>query len=688
LPDLAPAASAAPPAGDAVPERPELIPSSLRFEDAFNRNVVLAALFVGVVMLPGAIYMGLVAGVGLGGAAEWVTLILFLETARRTFVTLKPQELMLIYWAAGAMIGVSGAFGSGLHTFGGSFGLFIWEQYLIHHPLLKDIAPKIPDWVVPPLGSEAYAKRTFFHSAWTKPILLGMVVTVLMTLNRVTLGYVLFRATADAERLPFPLVNIDVGGTMALAESSAGREGWRWRVFSIGAMIGVAWGLIYVVVPVLTSAISPQPILLVPIPWIDLTTAIQAVLPGALFGLSTGLGGYLWGMVLPREIAWGQFAGSMIGGLLIPPVLFAAGALPDWKPGYASVPTSIALNWNFWISFGMGVGLLFGWAGIVAMIRQTRRRRLELRDAAAAAGAPPPERGRLGFPKPPEGRGDFNPAVCLILWAASTIGLIALVKWLVPDFPVWITALFGILWTPLNSFITARMVGITGSQTGAPFPFLREFTFFLSGYRGVDLWFAPVPLYDHGFEARTFKQLEMSRTKFTSLVKFIALATVLTFVFSGLYWSLIWRLGPIPSSAYPYAQTYWPLGAQNQYIWLSITDPDSPTRAYFIQQVLNVKFIGLGVAVAAALWWLTSMLKLPQLFFFAMIGSFQTWPHDAIPVAIGAIVGFRLGRKYGTETWSAYAPILGAGFACGMGLIGMVAIAITLMAKATTPLLY
>jgi hypothetical protein len=57
-------------------------------------------------------------------------------------------------------------------------------------------------------------------------------------------------------------------------------------------------------------------------------------------------------------------------------------------------------------------------------------------------------------------------------------------------------------------------------------------------------------------------------------------------------------------------------------------------------------------------------------------------------MAIGALIGIRLGKKYGQERWQAYAPILSAGFACGMGLIGMVSVAVTLMARAVTPLLY
>ncbi len=647
-------------------------------------KTVWAALFVGIVMLPGGMYMGLVAGVGMDQAAEWVTVILFLEVARRTFTTLKAQEIYLIFAAAASLMWVTHSFGGGIHTFGGSFGLFIWEQYLIQHPLMRDIASRIPDWVVPPISSGVYASRTFFHSAWIKPIVIGLVVTLMQMVNRYTLGYMLFRATADAERLPFPLAQISVGGTMALAESSSGKEGWRWRVFSMGAMIGVGWGLIYVVVPVLSSALSPQPILLVPIPWIDLTSAIHPFLPGAMLGISTNLGILVAGMVIgviAKEIAYGQFIGSMIGGIIIPPILVLNGWLPEWKPGYSTIPTSFALHWNFWISFMAGVGLVFGWAGIIWLVRRMIRDRRERRATGQAGGA-------FRFPEPPKDRGDFSAFWCLVLWAGSTLGLALLVKILVPGFAFWIVALFGFVWTPLTSYITARMVGMTGQQQGDPFPMLREMTFIFSGYRGIELWFAPVPLYNHGWEARHFKELELAKVKYISLVKLVVLTTILMIVFSFLYWSLIWKLGPIPSSAFPYAQMMWPLGVQNQYLWLSITDPDNPAREYFMKRVLNFWNIGLGISTALILWGITTRLKLPRLFFFSMIGSFAVWPHHAIPTFIGALIGMRLGKKFGVEKMKAYAPILAAGFACGMGLIGMVAIAIALMAKAVTPMIY
>ena len=59
-----------------------------QFEDGLSPRVVLGAFFIGFLMLPGAIYMGLIAGSTMGPAAEWVTVIIFAEIARRSFAPL------------------------------------------------------------------------------------------------------------------------------------------------------------------------------------------------------------------------------------------------------------------------------------------------------------------------------------------------------------------------------------------------------------------------------------------------------------------------------------------------------------------------------------------------------------------------------------------------------------------------
>ena len=55
--------------------------------------------------------------------------------------------------------------------------------------------------------------------------------------------------------MPFPLAPVQAAGAIALAESSAGEETWRWRLFTIGAMIGLAWGILYVVVPTVSGVV-------------------------------------------------------------------------------------------------------------------------------------------------------------------------------------------------------------------------------------------------------------------------------------------------------------------------------------------------------------------------------------------------------------------------------------------------
>src|SRR5574344_1675499 len=63
------------------------------FDDGFT----LSAFF-------GAIYMQLIAGMGVGSAAQWVTVILFIELAKRANATLKKAEIFILFYMAGSII--------------------------------------------------------------------------------------------------------------------------------------------------------------------------------------------------------------------------------------------------------------------------------------------------------------------------------------------------------------------------------------------------------------------------------------------------------------------------------------------------------------------------------------------------------------------------------------------------------
>ena len=190
------------------------------FEPGFNKKTLWAALFVGFIMLPGAIYLGLVTGQSMAGGAEWVTLILFIEIAKRSFVRLRPQEVIILYWVAGGLVMMGGKLGTGADLFGGPFGGLIWDQYLIQSPQADGLHKHIPDWVVPPRDSPALAARSFLHVDWIKPIVLLLAVIVMQKINSLSLGYVLFRITNDIEKLPYPLASVQAGGATALAENA------------------------------------------------------------------------------------------------------------------------------------------------------------------------------------------------------------------------------------------------------------------------------------------------------------------------------------------------------------------------------------------------------------------------------------------------------------------------------------
>ena len=210
-----------------------------QYEDGFDVKTIIGAIFIGFVMMPGAIYLGLVAGRNLGPAAEWTTIILFTEVARRSFITLKRQEVYILFYIAAALASTSG----GLQLAGGIFAGKIWDQYFVRSPAARGlgIAYQIPSWVVPSPDSEALLKRTFFHPDWYYPMAIMMLGVVLSRLNWFGLGYTLFRITSDYERLPFPYAAITAQGSTALAETTTKTETWRWRVFAIGAMVGLVF---------------------------------------------------------------------------------------------------------------------------------------------------------------------------------------------------------------------------------------------------------------------------------------------------------------------------------------------------------------------------------------------------------------------------------------------------------------
>ena len=644
---------------------PELEPTE--FHEGFTIRTVLGAIFVAFIMMPGAIYLSLMIGQELGDVAAWTTIILFTEVARRTFTPMRRQELYILYYLTVALGGT------------GMFGGLIWAQYLRGSPAAVGfgLVNLIPSWFAPRPDSPAILNRTFFHHDWLIPIILLVIGQVLGRMQWLGLGYILFRSTSDVEKLPFPMAPVAAQGATALAEVTRDEESWRWPVFSVGAMIGLAYGMLYVLIPTVTSAIFAAPIQLIKIPFIDLTSNTEGIFPASQIALGTDLGAVLVGFVLPLPVVIGQFITSMFTNFFLTPTLyhFDPGLFSQWRPGMNLIQTGIATGLDFWMSIGIGIAVSIAIIGFGQVFASYWRSR----SAAERAGI------ARRFVPPPPGRGDFPMWAAVSAWLISALAQVTITHILVPGFPLWILVMFGLVWSPINSYISARLIGIT--TRGVGIPYLPQATFILSGYKGVDIWFAGIPLYDQGGAAQRFREIELTGTKFTSVVKAEIFLLAVMLGCSFLFWSFFWKLGPIPSSSYPYVQTFWPQTATFSLLWATATQPGQEQN--WLMHALKPNLMGIGLGGAMGLYAVLAVFKVPLMWFYGLVGGFTSSTSGPIPLFIGAMLGkYYFRRRFGLHRWRLYAPVLIAGYYCGQGLMGMAGIAIAIILKSVRVLPY
>jgi hypothetical protein len=275
-------------------------------------------------------------------------------------------------------------------------------------------------------------------------------------------------------------------------------------------------------------------------------------------------------------------------------------------------------------------------------------------------------------------RGDPPFWAAVGVWLLASIGFVVMCYYLINDgvpveerFSVWWLIGFAFFWTPVNTYINARMSGIAGQYSGVPFIF--ESAVFISQFRYVNIWFAPLPLANYGNMADRLKETELTRTKFTSLLKVELLIFPLLLIASFIFWSYIVTLGDIPSDKYPYVQMFWPQFAQMKAIWAaSMQEGDS-----LLMEALKLPVVLGAFAGALALLIVFPIAGISTQYIYGGLGAMNGYPHMAVPIFVGACLGrFFFSRRLGREAWQNYAPILAVGFGAGMGLVGMLSIAI------------
>lgn len=646
------------------------VPAS--FEDGFNLRSLVGALFIAFVMVPGAIYMRLLAGQGIGPAAQWVTVVLFLEAARRAHQSLSRAELYVLFYLAGAVMAV---------PFTGP----LWRQFFVQSNAARaaGIAENLPAWYAPS-DPDILGQRNFFLPEWWIPLGLIIFMMFMGKLNQLILGYGLFHIASDIERLPFPMAPIRAMGITALAEDSEKKDdsekqkSWRWRVFSMGSGIGMLFGLFYLGLPTISGAFLKKPLMIFPIPFVDFTTRTGSFLPAVATGLSWDLGQLLFGMVMPFGAMLGSFVG-LLSASALNIVLYKNGLLPSWVLGDSLVVTAFKNRMDFYFSFSIGVSLAIAAAGIFQIVRKLRAQR-RTRDAEEGRGL-----SREARREALKQRGEIPMfwVVAAYIFTTTTYILVSgkLLNWHRGALIVF--SIIGFVYAPVITYARVRLEGMVGQTIHVPM--VMEAARILSRFQGAEIWFVPTPQAEIKTFAARYREAELTGTSFKSIWKAqIFLMPIV--IFGTLFFAnFIWSMSPVPSARFPFTEKMWELNAMTRCImYTSTMGGFSQFEQAFKVWVL---FSGLGVGLVALTFF--GALGLPSMFIYGAVrGLDQTLPYIVVPQFIGAMLGRYYFRPRFKEKWRQYIPVVAAGYGCGAGLITVLGVGFTFLKNAVIQLPY
>jgi len=685
-----------------------LLDTPTEFKDGFGWSSIIGIFFCGLVMMPGSIYLGLMTGGDMTSAATWVTVILFSQVAKRAMKPLSKQNLVVLLYSARFMM--TGY----LLMPGGPIGPLIFRAYLINSDASREqgMTNAFPGWWVPSPDSMGIIERNLLHIDWMIPIGLVAFTMVVSVVKKYTVGYFFFRLTSDIERLAFPLAPIEAQGVMAMAEEDAGKkkesllkrstrvnleddleqeeenEGddkkqtfSKWRLFSLGACLGIGFGLILVGVPALTGLILEEPVFIIPQPFVDTTTMTEGFMPAAPTGATIDLGIILIGFVIPFWAVIGTFLAVLVT-FCVNPVLYHFGVLTTWQPGMDTVNTQFSNHVDFWLSFNVGAALGIAIVSLFsvtrAFIRLSRERREQKNEQPADMWATP------------EGRGDYPLWLALIGYVIASTALILMVNQLIPQLPIIFLIFFSFVYTPLMSYVNARLAGISGQNV--EIPFIREGSFILSGAKGIDIWLAPVPTENYGQISQSLRVNELTGVSIRSIIKAELISIPVLFACSILFWAFIWKSHEVPSAFFPTAEIRWELISKQQTLLFSSTfvpegvDPETvDIRDSEFIKAIKPAVIGGSTAGTVVVFALLSSFGLPVMLIYGFVRGIGDLPHYLVLEVFGAVLGrYYFQKRFGANNFLRMAPTVAAGYFTGVGLVGMATIAMNLIKQAVT----
>jgi len=621
-----------------------------------TRRTILVIILGIVAFVPVSVYLWLLTGGIFGSIAVLFVTLLFTELVRYSFQPLQKQEVLMVYYGLAAG-GITNIFVSIPYYW------IVYRSYFIHSPFSwaatingKTLALLIPEWLTPPFGSPAYDQRTFFQWAFTPSVTLYTIRLILTLIAELALAMLMTRVYVEVEKYEFPYARVDISMVTFISERPP--DVTKIILFAMGP--GVAWGLVSYIGPMILN------IQIIPVPYYDLTWAIREILPGAALGISTLLGSYVGGFVVPFKAACYIALGSFVVWIILNSLFITTfpEPFPEWKEEFFKGMGLIAIQNRSQVRVWFAPQIGFGLAASIFMIYKSRRG-----IAAAFRGLFSKAKERasiLGFP---------STATLLLMYLGSTGLSVTLHHYLIPELPLWVPIFASMAY----SFLTALL--LTAAQGEVGFAVAPSYSWqslvYLTPYQGyAGFVFEPVMAGSAapGFAQQVKVALQLE-AKPMDLVKLMVISALLTTVIGFISINLFWTMAPLPSSAYPITVYNFPLYAQ---IDIFTATRQLKFTPYHI-------FIPMGGMLALAFTCdALSRIGLP----FSPLGLFTGpyyMPAVAFPLFIGASISRFLMPRFlgGRKNWDKMRGVVVAGEMLGEGTVILILTAIAFIGKAS-----
>ncbi|MEM3424879.1 MAG: hypothetical protein QXI42_03555 [Thermoproteota archaeon] len=649
---------------------------SIKLEKGFTWRSFLALLFAVGVLGPITIFLTLsssgFAGAGFlgGGAATFITLLLFTEVSALVGSKLKKQEVFIIFMLSATAIAV----------YPSIFVNMAYRAYVRQSPLGRvfsdpvtglPIGEMLPSWFAPPSGSSAYFVRGLLHPDWAIPIMLYLLFLIFSTISEVGLGLLTAQLYVVVEELPFPIAPAQAETVTTLAE----RDPERMRVFMTSAMIGTIWGILIYTLPNVAYGVFRVPIAgagrgvvygggsWIPT-YIDLTWYTSLFLPGSGLALDFDVLSMITGFLIPMNVTLWMFIGSIA-------IYFFGNALAlnikipefeQWQKDFTIGMPYPMLYWRsyqwIWLSFMIGASF--------AILIQTliRYRRSIVSTFTGLSKLKSKELREKGF---------FPLSITILMILVGMIGATMIFWFLVPNFPLYILILFSIVWPFASALLNARGQGETGFNISMPL--IDRLPIIISGYKGAEAWYAPIYV-GGGASSFCFATKVAYLTETNPLDYYKAYFFILPFgVFLSFLWvEVFWKMAPIPSGLYPGTVYAWAYSVQHTMMYI--------TNA---ERIFNPNLMVAGFGIMLAISAVSGIITIPTFSIMGLLTGLGSPSNITSSLFFGSIIGRVIQRFVSEDWWKRNRALVVAGMMTAAGLVIGVTAAIVMIARAIWP---